>query len=249
MTSPLSLARIARRRQVATGAGFWHYRCGPDIQRTCMPLHRFVATALFVLLASSLPAQEWTSFVSKEDGFSVNFRGTPQVKTISWDSEYAAVFPGKVYSVENGAYKYAITVIDYRDSERIHAARTNSTEADAPEQGLYWRIDIMASIAYAATQYRQRDAKVTYDAWHYIDLVSGHQLHLTNPDGSRTFVGIYLHENRLYILEATVPKGAPEPGLFQQSLSFVDAEGKRVRYDSIYSNRLPAETMTRQRQQ
>jgi hypothetical protein len=217
-----------------------------------MPQYRLAVTALLVSLATPLAAQmEWTNFLSKEDGFSVNFPGTPQVKTISWDSEYGAVFPGKVYSVENGGYKYAITVVDYRDSERIHAARTNSTEADAPEQGLYWRIDIMASIAYVATKYRTRDAaaKVTYDAWHYIDLVEGHQLQLTNPDQSRTFVGIYLHENRLYILDATVPKGAPQPGLFQQSLSFVDAEGKRVRYDSIYSNRLPPETLTRRRQQ
>ena len=95
-----------------------------------------------------------------------------------------------------------------------------------PEQGLYWQIDTQASIAYAATKYRQRDAKVTFDAWHYIDLVEGHQLQLTNPDGSRTFVGIYLHESRLYILESTVPKGAPQPGLFQQSLSFLDPRGK-----------------------
>jgi len=34
-----------------------------------------------------------------------------------------------------------------------------------------------------------------------ICLVEGHQLQLTNADQSRTFVGIYLHENRLYILK------------------------------------------------
>jgi hypothetical protein len=73
----------------------------------------------------------------------------------------------------------------------------------------------------------------------YIDLVEGHQLQLTNADRSRTFVGIYLHENRLYIVEATVPAGAPQPGLFQQALSLLDEAGNRVRYDSIYSNRLP----------
>lgn len=63
-------------------------------------------------------------------------------------------------------------------------------------------MDIVASIAYAATKFRQRPGvKMTYDAYHYIDLVSGHQLQLTNQDQSRTFVAIYLHENRLYILE------------------------------------------------
>ena len=43
-----------------------------------------------------------------------------------------------------------------------------------------------------------------------------------------------MHENRLYILEATVPARAPEPGLFQQSLQFVDADGASIRYASIY---------------
>ena len=61
---------------------------------------------------------------------------------------------------------------------------------------------------------------------------------MTNPDQSRTFAGIYLHESRLYILEATVPAKAPQPGLLQQSLSFLDAAGKKVRYPTIYSNRL-----------
>ena len=51
----------------------------------------------------------------------------------------------------------------------------------------------------------QRDAKVTHYMWNFIDLVEGHQLQLTNnKDKSRTFVAIYMHENRLYILEGTV---------------------------------------------
>ena len=106
-------------------------------------------------------------------------------------------------------------------------------------------MDIQGSIQYAATKlYRMKPGvKVTHDAWHYIDLVEGHQLFLTNPDTTRTFASIYLHENRLYILEGTVPANGPEPGLFTQSLSFLDAEGKRVRYDQIYSNRLPPQTL------
>jgi len=80
---------------------------------------------------------------------------------------------------------------------------------------------------------------VTYDAWHYIDLVAGHQLQLTNADRSRTFASIYLHDSRLYILEATVSSGAPPPGLFQQSLKFLDEEGNGVRYQEIYANRFP----------
>ena len=68
------------------------------------------------------------------------------------------------------------------------------------------------------------------------DLVAGHQLQMSNRDESRTFVAIYMHENRLYIMEGNAPKGAAEPGLFQQSLSFFDETGNRVRYQSIYYN-------------
>ncbi|PYR66094.1 MAG: hypothetical protein DMF88_17510 [Acidobacteria bacterium] len=62
---------------------------------------------------------------------------------------------------------------------------------------------------------------------------------MTNADGSRTFAEIHMLENRLYIFEATVPKGAPPPALFQQSVGFVDSNGVRVRYRSIYSNAYP----------
>jgi hypothetical protein len=190
-----------------------------------------------VLLGATLLAQEWSTYTNRVDRFEVNFPGQPKVDEITWPSEYGAVFPGRVYSVDQNGSKYSITVIDYTDAERIHAARKNHTEADSLP--IYWQVDVQASIAYAATKFRQRPGvKVTYDAFHYIDLVSGHQLQMTNADQSRTFAGIYLHESRLYILEATVPAKSPPPGLFQQSLGFLDAAGKKVRYPTIYYNRL-----------
>ena len=66
----------------------------------------------------------------------------------------------------------------------------------------------------------------------HIEMVEGHQLQITHEDGSRTYAGIYLYEDtgRLYILEANAPKGAMPQGLFQQSLNFLDEDGKRVRY-------------------
>jgi len=182
-------------------------------------------------------AQEWSTYTNRVDRFEVNLPGEPKVEDIKWPSEYGAVFPARVYSLEQAGGRYSLTVVDYTDAARTHAARTDHTEADSLP--IYWQVDVQASIAYAATKFRQRPGvKVTYDAFHYIDLVSGHQLQITNPDQSRTFVGIYLHESRLYILEATVPARAPQPGLFQQSLTFLDAAGKKVRYPTIYYNRL-----------
>lgn len=199
---------------------------------------RIVCAVPVLLMGAPVLAQEWADFTSRDDRFTVNLPGPPTVRAIAWPSEYGVVFPGRTYGYEQGPTRYSVTAIDYTNAERLHAERTDRTEAELG--GAYWQVDVQASIAYAATTFRQREGvTVTYDAYHYIDLVSGHQLQLTNADRSRTFVGIYLHENRLYILEATVPPRAPPPGLFQQSLSFLDDAGNRVRYSSIYFNRLP----------
>lgn len=177
-----------------------------------------------------------------EDRFATMFPGEPVVQEIRWDSEYGAEYPGRVYSVETEDHYYAVTVIDYNDAEAIHWARSNTTEADSPLNYNYWRIDIIASVAYAATQFRQRGGVVTYDAWHHIDRVPGHQLQITNSDSSRTYAGIYLHENRLYIIEATVAPGTPPPGMFQQGMRFIDEQGRRIRYSWGENNELIRET-------
>jgi hypothetical protein len=43
---------------------------------------------------------------------------------------------------------------------------------------------------------------------------------------------------KLYVLEATVPKGYPPPALFQQSMGYVDKDGNGIRYQTIYSNEI-----------
>ncbi|MCY3842491.1 MAG: hypothetical protein OXH69_02985, partial [Acidobacteria bacterium] len=55
-----------------------------------------------------------------------------------------------------------------------------------------------------------------------------------------TFVSIYMHENKLYVAEGTVPRGYPEPALFQQSLGWLDENGNGLRYESPYNNGFPA---------
>jgi hypothetical protein len=53
-------------------------------------------------------------------------------------------------------------------------------------------------------------------------------------------VRIHRDARKLHILEGTVPKGYPEPGLFQQSMGWVDKDGRGIRYQQvIYSKRVP----------
>jgi hypothetical protein len=194
-------------------------------------------TALFIVCFSG-PAfcQEWISFTSELDRFEIDTPGTLEMSETTFDSEYGAVFPSRIYSYDDGATHYSVTVVDFTDAQRIHSERANKTNAD--DGSLYWAVDVLGSIAYAAWNIRKRGGEVTYDAWHYIQRVEGHQLQITNEDRSRTYAGIYLHETLLYILEATAPPGSPPPVIFQQSLTFLDDEGNTFNYDYIHSPRL-----------
>jgi len=100
----------------------------------------------------------------------------------------------------------------------------------------YARHDERGAIVYATFKLLQRDAKLNYMTWEWQDLVEGHSVQLTNTDQSRTFAWIGMHARKLYILEGTVPAGSPEPGLFQQSMGWVDKDGNGIRYQTIYSN-------------
>ena len=88
------------------------------------------------------------------------------------------VFPGRVYTASRGPQTFTLTVVDYNDAERQYLSKPHPPAFE----GTYWRIDVVASVQYAATKlYRQRPGvRISYDAWHHIDRVSGHQLNLTN---------------------------------------------------------------------
>jgi hypothetical protein len=216
-------------------------------------MRAFTFVALLAVIGPSQPAvaQEWTDFVSREDGFRVNFPGEPKVTSTTYTSEYGATLPARVYSGARGSERYSVTVVDYRPIEKLLTERSKQCPPFADERctGIgagaavgfgYWKTDVRGALVWASWQFMQRDATVTHYMWNFIDLVEGHQLQLTNNrDRSRTFVAIYMHQNRLYLLEGTVPDGSPEPGLFQQSLGFVDENGNGVRYRDYYDNDYP----------
>ena len=201
-----------------------------------MHLAKLILAASALLLSSPSVGQGWIEYVSIADRFTMYVPGEPDVRDISYASEYGVVFPARMYSYEDGPSRYSVTVVDYTDSEGIHSERSNKTSAD--DGSLYWAVDVLGSIAYAAWNIRKRGGEVTHDAWHYIQRVEGHQLQVTNADRSRTYAGIYLHETRLYILEATVSPESPPPIIFQQSLSLLDDEGNTFNYEYIHSPRL-----------
>ena len=189
---------------------------------------RFFVATFILCLGGSIAAQEFTKFTSELDRFEIFTPVALSMYQIEYDSEYGAVFPARVYGGEHGPNRYSVTVVDYTDARRIHSER-DRTEADYE---LYWEIDVRASVAYAAMNIRKRGGEVTYDAYHYIDRIEGHQLQITNDDLSRTYSAIYLHDSKLYIVEATVAPGSIPPGFFQQSLQWIKEDGSRLRYQN-----------------
>lgn len=213
---------------------------------------RATALVLGLLLSMSgrATAQEWEQYVSTGDGFKLDFPGQPTVTQTTWKSEYDYMLPARVYTVERGKERYSMTVVDYSGVRQMGIERSAKCPPGAEtcrgqSSGVlmdvigpgYSTQDVRGALVYASFTFIRRDAKVTHYLWNWEDLVEGHELHLTNnADQSRTMAYIAMHEMKLYILEGTVPKGYPEPGLFFQSLGWVDKDGNGIRYQSIYSN-------------
>jgi len=199
----------------------------------------FVLVALVLCLSAPALAQEWIEYTSREDLFTVNFPDKPTVKEISYATEYGVTLPGRVHSYEAGGSRYAVTVVDYTNIQKLHAARLVNCDkypnlCNNPSVG-----ELRGAMDYAAGALLKRNVKVTDYGYQNTERIEGRRAQLSNPDGSQTFVMIHMHANRLYILEGTVPAGYPPPGLFQQWLGFVDKDGFRVRYDGPYSNAYP----------
>jgi hypothetical protein len=175
-----------------------------------MRLIQVSATISILCIAGPSRAQDWIEYVDRAERFGVSLPGQPTVASSTYVSEDGKNLPARVYTTQDGPSRYSVSVVNYADAD-VRVVR--------------------GSIAHAAWNFRKRGGEITYDAFAQVDRIEGHQLYITNPDRSRTFVAIHLHARRLYILEATVPPGSPFPGLFQQSLTILDAQGNRIRYE------------------
>jgi hypothetical protein len=194
------------------------------------------------LAAAERGGGEWIEFSSREDRFSGNFPSQPTVAQTTYQSQYGANLPARVYTAAQGASRYSVTVVDYSPIEKILTQKAQSCAIR--DEGCYggtgfsgvghWRLDYQGAIVHATWTFLARDAKVTQLTWNTAYGVGGNQIHLTNRDGSRTMAAIYMHLQKLYIIEGTVPAGYPEPGLFQQSFGWIDENGNVLRYQSLY---------------
>jgi len=233
---------------------------------------RLISLLPAVLLVTSAPAfaqESISDYVSKLDYFSINMPSEPKIEEIKFDDEYRITLPARVYTATQGRNVYKVTVVDYRDAPKIHAARNakciHDAGADKPGLAPQQRRDLIGdtcqdetvkdirgAMMWATWQIVQRASKVTHLAHYNVDVIEGHEVHVINPDESRTYAGIHMYENRLYIIESTVPKNAPAANWFMISLRMLDENYKPVRYQysglMMYSNGYPKPPLANQNQ-
>ena len=179
-----------------------------------MRVFKLIPAMAFLFYAASASAQGWIEYVNTDDFFAVNFPGEPRVEEFTYVSEFKSPLPSRRYIAEDASGRYQMTVIDM-----------HTTVRPPGRQG----VELRGAMAFAATALRQT-GEVTYDAYGEIQVIPGHQLQITQPDGRRNFVQIHYHDYRLYIAEAIVPGNMPPPAHFQASVSIVDGEGRAIRY-------------------
>jgi hypothetical protein len=204
-----------------------------------MRLIPLIPAALILSLSQPAVAQDWARAVSTDDGFSANYPGQPKVETITYTSQYGQPLPGRVYTAADALGRYSTTVVDYRNIEKLHAERAAKCQAaklDGDSCQNDFRVDVAGATDYAVWNFIKReDVKLTSYMFYFVELVSGRLLQMTNADKSRTFAAIHQHAGRLYIHQATVPAGMPDPILFMQSLAWADEKGLAIRYRTMYT--------------
>ena len=197
---------------------------------------RLISLTTILIFSSSAFAQRWAPYTSEHGEFRIMAPGGQfEVETVDFETEYGIVVPAQIHTAEDNYGTYTLTVVDYIDSMALHRERI--AELDGIYLEVYGEVDVRGSVAHFARMIRERAETVEYDNYHYIGRVDGHQLHTTNPDGTRTFAALYLLESKLYAIEATIAPTAPTGGMFQQSFEFLDEDGNRIMYTSFHDVR------------
>jgi hypothetical protein len=185
-----------------------------------MRLHVLAFLTLALCLSVPAFAQGWIEYTSRVDRFSVNFPGEPSVRDIMYQALEGPPVPARVYSVQQGDSRFSMTVVDF----------TKDYEFSNWPFALSGHNVVQSSIAHAAAIYRKR-GEATYDAYDRLNLIPGIVLQITEPNGRRLFVSLYLYDRRLYIAEGSVPGDAPPPALFRNSMAILDSEGQSIRFN------------------
>jgi hypothetical protein len=165
---------------------------------------RLIAFTLAAFVVTSpAAAQSWKEYSYPDYAFTVAFPAEPRVETTNYQTADGRSAPARVYSVAaaNGVFK--VTVVDLSN-----AALEESAVIDN------------------AIKVLSQDGEIKVDIPHRISRVFGRQLSIQAPDGSRSSVAVFYHDQRLYQIEGRVlaRSSTADAIRFQQSLVFTDSD-------------------------
>ncbi len=199
------------------------------------------AAPYLALETANAQPQDSSQYLSFEDRFSADFPTTPTIRETTYTTELGVTLPARVYRAEDDFAEYAVTVVDWRDSEALYETfLSGCQDCDGAMAN-----DIRGAMLHAAFGVVGRGGQVTYLGQIETSDVEGVRIHLLQEDGSRTYATAHWHEYRLYIIEATAPPGAPPPNFFPVSIGFIDEEGRRVGYEERYAPLFPRPARSR----
>ena len=215
-----------------------------------------LAATVCVLALKTIPAhpQEWNQYLAFDDFFSAAFAGEPAIHEGTYLTEYGLTLPTRVYSAEDSFGEYSVTVVDWREAAERHEVSYEACKASVGDLrggenpavcGDRTNGEIRGATLHAAGAYLRREGELTHFGLTAAEGVEGTRIQLRNRDGSQTYVAIYWHEFRLYIVDATSPQGMPPPVAFSTSMGFIDEEGRRIRYSGRYSPLFPPPSRSR----
>ena len=173
--------------------------------------------ALTTLLAAPLPTaapaapQTWEYYTYAQSGFTVQFPAPPATSVGTYKTRDGAAVPSLTWAVQQDGVAYSVMVADFSSRPMNDQSAMNDAIATLKETG-----------------------EIKVDTNERIDRNFGHDITLVGKDGSRSAIAIFYVGNRLYELigKALAPNadaGTARTARFQQTLSFIDAQGRAPR--------------------
>jgi hypothetical protein len=138
-----------------------------------MRVIRLILAAVILFVAAPSFAQEWVEYYSRDDRFLVNFPKQPQVRTITYHTEYDLDLPAHVHSYEEGPSRYSVTVVDYSNVVKIHGDQVKGCTLYPDQCTNQGPNELRGALDYAVWNFLKRDAKITYYGYANSDRIEG----------------------------------------------------------------------------
>jgi hypothetical protein len=176
-----------------------------------MRLLSLIPAVAALFLSSAVCAQNWDSYVNRDNFFSINLPGEPAVTEMPYKTTKGTTLTARVFTAISPpgtrlAGKYTVTVVDYSNAK-----------------------DELKTASEQAENAIKAKGTVKYDGINNIDLHLTKRLTVETAT-TRTLAEVLVAaNNRLYITQAETALNIPPPAIFQAALQILDDKGLRIR--------------------